>query len=174
MFASSHSTRLPKAVALLAVVVAIVAPGGHAAARPDAVDRWLHNSATMEGNGAVVIPDFVDRYIANQGGGNRRDLRAPDTRDVAAGYLRDGVDRYLANATGRVQSTAVRPDDRPGVRGPSAFETVTVRAEAEGRFEWVDAGIGAGVAAALMLLLLSTRQLVVHRRRDDASSAFSS
>lgn len=170
MFASSHSTRLPKAVALLAVVVATMTPTAQSAEIPDAVDRWLNNhSATTDTNGAAIVPDFVDRYVASHGGAGAGDLGSPDTRDIAAGYVPAHVQQDEFNPG--VTDFPARPAD-PALAPPRILQVVRIPA-ADG-FDWADAGVGAGITAALMLLLLSTRQLAVHRRRHDASSAYSS
>jgi hypothetical protein len=70
-----------------------------------------------------------------------------------------------------IQSTAVRPDDRAGIRGVGAPEIVTPGLAASGgsRFDWVDAGVGAGSTLALMFL--GGGLFVASRRRGSPTPA---
>jgi len=64
------------------------------------------------------------------------------------------------------QAATNRPDNRAGVRGPGVVETqtpqlVTLNSD---RFDWKDAGIGAGTAFGASIVLISA--LMVSRRRQ--------
>lgn len=72
--------------------------------------------------------------------------------------------------TGATGTTAVRPDDRPGARGPgTAVDTrPVVVVEQPSGFDWTDAGIGAG--ATLGVILLASGLSLVARRHRKASA----
>jgi len=69
----------------------------------------------------------------------------------------------LATRVSGLASTATRPDDRAGVRGPTAFETVAARAEPTS-FDWGDALLGGLGGMVTALLLTGLLFLVVSRR----------
>jgi hypothetical protein len=64
-------------------------------------------------------------------------------------------------------STAARPDDRAGIRGPSAPTALSQLAQISdhGAFNWLDASIGALAALIAMLLATSATLLAFRRRR---------
>ncbi len=90
------------------------------------------------------------------------DLRSPDT-----------VDSALASEAARihVDLDLRSPDTRDAATRLSSREPLVVAAARSSGFEWLDAGIGAGVSLALVLLALTTRQLVIGQRRSDSDRA---
>lgn len=69
-----------------------------------------------------------------------------------------------------VPAQAVRPDDRPGVRGPGVVivHTPTMTSSTNG-FDFADAAIGAGAATGL-LLVVAGGALVLSRRREQLAA----
>lgn len=72
-------------------------------------------------------------------------------------------------STQPASGTALRPDDRPGPRGPGTAvdSRPIVVVDRPNGFDWVDAGVGA--AAALGLVLLASGVSLVARRHRKAS-----
>ena len=72
------------------------------------------------------------------------------------------------NATGQnAIPAATRPDDRPGIRGPSTPVALPQLGQVDyhGAFDWRDAGIGALAALAAALVATSATLLALRRRR---------
>lgn len=80
-------------------------------------------------------------------------------------YFDPSIGRRVA---GGAESKATRPDDRAGVRGPMASQTVAVRAE-RNSFDWGDAllggvgGVAAGFSLTGLLFLVAARRSKIAR-----------
>jgi len=92
--------------------------------------------------------------------------QAPDAFERAAiratVQAPDAFERAAIRATA---DTAVRPDDRAGIRGPGIVPTgsVLVATSAENGFQWGDASLGAGFAFGLVLVLGLVGLTIRHR-----------
>jgi hypothetical protein len=127
MFVSNHMLkRLSGGVAVAAVVVVVAVPSA-----------------------------FAGSFITDTLGGNGYPKATPDAfeRAVAIHNAQSAVDRYLG------VHVATQPYVNGGMSAAVATSNDTVPAVSVGstsgtRFNWGDAGIGAGIAAGLALLLL--------------------
>jgi hypothetical protein len=176
---------------ILGVLAAAVAMVAFAAPAAQA-DDWYAGLET-----AVVRPDDrADRTIVLHRSGHPVAIESarPDDRAVrvSPGVVDTAVrpdDRSVRVSPGVVE-TAVRPDDRAarvspvspvepavlpdnrdGVRGPGAAPRTTPAhiVVSPTRFDWTDAGIGAGMA--LGLILLGSGMLLVARRHRRPTAA---
>ena len=101
----------------------------------------LPASSTADQN--LRSPDSTDAGIeAQREQPGFQDLRNPDTRDPAAAAQGD-----------RATASPTRPESAQ-----------------ESRFDWGDAGIGAGSVLGLLLIMLSVAFAVVHRRGRGADA----
>jgi len=152
---STQLTRTAQMLALAAVVAVLCAPavalGGSTkvAATPD----WLERYANAHPYNATQTPDLIERYAAAHPFGDApastlADGRSPDTLDAAAGAAVKMID-------GR------SPDTLDAAQTVQPIEIVSA-----GGFDWLDAGIGAGLGAALLALLgACVIALASHRRQ---------
>lgn len=165
---STHLIRFTQTLVLAAVVAALAAPAIALASSNSgkpASDWFERNDAAHPyGQGALdqTSPlDWFERYAAAHPYGQGvpdatharavlTDGRSPDTRDAA-------VAAQLQVLDGR------SPDTLDAAQAVQPIELVSA-----GRFDWSDAGIGAGMGAALILLLGSSMLLLlrVHRRHN--------
>jgi hypothetical protein len=104
-------------------------------------------------------PDLIERRVAVL------------QREQATTAPPDLIERRVAVLQMEQASSINSPDNRAGVRGPGVTQThtpqlVTVKSD---RFDWKDAGIGAGTAIGATLILVSG--LIASRRRHEGELA---
>ena len=107
---------------------------------------------------AADTSDVFTRYVANH-------------TAVSIPYLSHGVgvDASQFGGTG-VAQTAVRPDDKAGVRTSEPSSSISSAPSTDNGFNWGDAGAGAGGAVGLFLLL-SLGAAVAQRNRKGPLTA---
>ena len=119
----------------------------------------------------LVVPDAIDRYLANQ----RSHVLAPDDRPGmraigSVSSVPDAIDRYLANQ----RSHVLAPDDRVRMRVPDSIDRYMANLERRSAatsstpgdgFDWNDAGVGAVSLSVVVLLTISGLLLVMRRRQ---------
>lgn len=120
---STRMARLSTVLVLVGAAAAIVIPEGRAG----------HEDLGPQGNTAYA-PDAFERYARNNAPSATRPDDRPGTRgigSVTSGDASDVISRYLPNN---------RPDISTGDR------------EAGARFDWSDAGVGAGGILGILLV----------------------
>jgi hypothetical protein len=134
------------------------------------------------GVGAVTAsaPAYVASSPNDQGGmigvGAAATTEAPDAFERAAAIhaaRADAPDVIERAAIRAVADTAVRPDDRPGLRGPGQVPTgaVVATSSTEHGFQWGDASLGAGLGLVLGVLLVAGLVALTVRHRGGPVSA---
>jgi hypothetical protein len=121
-----------RAIITTATVVALLAAGAGSAASAPRTHRQDLRS-----------PDAVD--AATRADAAKQPLRGPPTAPSAAGTHADAL-RYQAEAAYYRHHRNVAPGSKP-----APATAVHVTRLTDGGFDWADAGIGAGLAAALLL-----------------------
>ena len=134
-----HRRRLALALVLAAGAVPASAPVASAKPAEQPVARGIYEPVRvqdqrMPGSREAGLQSLREEQAATQSAA--RELRSPDTRDVAAG----------------------RPVSGPGVN--------VVRVAQPSAFEWGDAGIGAGAALALAMIASAGALLTFRRRLE--------
>lgn len=174
-----YSTHFIRSVRTLALLCALAGATASVAAAsggrpPDVSDAAAAVSAP--------VPDVFERYAAaHPYGGTVAVARPPDVADVASTVT--AVPDVFERAVQRAQATqALRPDDRPGIRGVGASEPVTSALRPDDRpgplgigqpqfvalssgngFHWGDWGIGLAAGFGIALALAGALLLLTHR-----------
>jgi hypothetical protein len=154
---NARTHKLAQTLGLTLMVAVLAAPtaigsGGQASG----LDPWAYNAVQRS------------QVTGSPMGENASGLRNLDPWAYSRVLLSRSSTPMGENATGQhTTPTANRPDDRPGIRGPSTPVALPQLGQVSdhGAFNWRDAGIGALGALAAMLIATSATLLARRRRR---------
>jgi hypothetical protein len=143
---------------------ALAAGGAHAVDRPDDRAGLLGVGAAAAGRAVLPAPDAFERAALRSSSAR---IAVPDAfeRAAARGAAAPPADAFERAVERASAGAAVRPDDRPGTRGPGLAPVVLERAAAGEAFGWGDALVGAGAALGAVLVAGAAALTIRHRGR---------
>ncbi|HYZ76878.1 MAG TPA: hypothetical protein VE596_05840 [Gaiellaceae bacterium] len=154
---NARTHKLAQTLGLALVLVVAAAPTAIGSGRQaSGLDPWAYNAVHR------------DQAMGSPRGENATGLRDLDPWAYSRVLRSRSSTPMGENATGQnAIPAATRPDDRPGIRGPSTPVALPQLGQVDyhGAFDWRDAGIGALATLAAALVATSATLLALRRRR---------